>query len=74
MSWALLWREVVSFFFFWAFTFTFNCESWGWFWAVANYIHAYKADSGDLLYPKSWKEMICSRTGIIEGRKVAKPI
>ena len=44
-------------------------------WAVANYIPtAYKADSGDLLYPKSWKEMICSRTGIVEGRKVAKPI
>ena len=31
-------------------------------------------DSGDLLYPKSWKEMICSRTGIVEERKVAKPI
>ncbi|KAF8451847.1 hypothetical protein BGX38DRAFT_1181517 [Terfezia claveryi] len=33
-----------------------------------------RTDSGDLLYPKSWKEMICSRTGIVEERKVAKPI
>ncbi|KAF8421100.1 hypothetical protein EV426DRAFT_229667 [Tirmania nivea] len=33
-----------------------------------------RSDSGDLLYPKSWKEMICSRTGIVEERKVAKPI
>lgn len=31
------------------------------------------ADSGDLLYPKSWKDMVCSRTGLIEERKVAQP-
>ncbi|KAL7268062.1 exosome 3'-_5 exonuclease subunit ski4 (Csl4) [Rhizina undulata] len=32
------------------------------------------SESGDLLHPLNWRQMASSRTGVIEERKVAKPI
>ncbi|RPA95187.1 hypothetical protein L873DRAFT_1837230 [Choiromyces venosus 120613-1] len=32
------------------------------------------SDAGDPLHPINWRQMACARTGIVEGRKVAKPI
>ncbi|KAG0641551.1 hypothetical protein HOY80DRAFT_1008449 [Tuber brumale] len=32
------------------------------------------SDAGDPLHPINWRQMACARTGIVEERKVAKPI
>jgi len=32
------------------------------------------SETGDLMYPVSWRQMASSRTGAVEDRKVAKPI
>ena len=31
------------------------------------------SEAGFLMYPRSWKEMVCSKTGKVEERKVARP-
>ncbi|PUU81484.1 exosome component EXOSC1/CSL4-domain-containing protein [Tuber borchii] len=31
-------------------------------------------DAGDPLHPINWRQMACARTGVVEDRKVAKPI
>jgi exosome complex component CSL4 len=46
--------------------------------ATSQGINGYKvhADSlaGELMYPISWREMKCPKTGEVEERKTAKPI
>ena len=32
------------------------------------------SDAGDPLHPINWRQMACARTGVVEERKVAKPI